>query len=106
MNRMNFEDIFGEDSKDYFDKVIQKYGLKPKYNVYQNEMDEVIVDEEWVSSNSESVKANRIFKFDPFFLDLIKEEYRLEVLENALNLYVLVEDYENAALVRDIINIY
>ena len=106
MNRMNFEDIFGEDSKDYFEHIIERYGLKPIYNVYQNEQDEVIVDEEWVSPDTESVKANRIFKLDVFFLDLIREESRIEVLKSALELYISVEDYENAALVRDIIQIY
>jgi hypothetical protein len=106
MNKMNFEDIFGEDSKDYFDKIIEKYGLKPQYKVYQNEKDEVIVDEEWISPDTESVKANRIFKLDVFFLDLIREESRMEVLKKSLELYISVEDYENAALVRDIIQIY
>ncbi len=106
MGRINFGDVFGEDSHDYFDHIIQTYGLKPKYKVFQNEQNEVIVDEEWVSPGSESVKANRLFKFDPFFLDLIKEESRPEVLNKVLELYVSIEDYENAALVRDIINIY
>ena len=106
MNKMNFEDIFGEDSKDYFDKIIERYGLKPHYNVYQNEQNEVIVDEEWISPETETVKANRIFKLDVFFLDLIREESRMEVLKSALELYISVEDYENAALVRDIIQIY
>ena len=106
MNRTNFEDIFGGDSKDYFDKIIERYNLKPNYNVYQNEQNEVIVDEEWISPDSEKVKANRIFKLDVFFLDLIREESRMDVLKKALELYVSVEDYENAALVRDIIQIY
>jgi hypothetical protein len=74
--------------------------------VYQNENDEVIVDEEWISPDSKTVKANRLFKFDPFFLDLIKEESRPEVLSKVLELYVSIEDYENASVVRDIINIY
>lgn len=104
MSWINFENIFGEDSHDYFDKVIKRYGLKPSYKIYQNEDDEVIVNEEWIAPESESVKANRIFKFDPFFLDLIKEESRVEVLSKVLELYITIEDYENAAVVRDIIN--
>ncbi len=106
MARINFGDIFGQNSHDYFEHIIEVYGLKPKYNVYQNELDEVIVDEEWLSSDSDTVKANRLFKFDPNFLDLIKEESRLIVLEKALQLYVSVEDYENATIVRDIISEY
>lgn len=106
MGKINFGDVFGEDSHDYFEHIIQTYGLKPKYRVYQNENDEVIVDEEWISPDSKTVKANRLFKFDPFFLDLIKEESRPEVLSKVLELYVSIEDYENASVVRDIINIY
>lgn len=105
MGSINFENIFGEDSHDYFDKVIKRYGLKPSYKIYQNEKDEVIINEEWMSEDSETVKANRIFKFDPFFLELIKEESKLEVLNKVLDLYISVEDYENAAVVRDIISL-
>ena len=41
---MDFEKLFGDNSKDYFELLIKKYNLKPKYVVYQNEQDEVIVD--------------------------------------------------------------
>ena len=103
---MDFEDVFGENSHDYFDSIIKKFGLTASYNVYQNENDEVIVDEQWISPNTNTVKANRIFKFDPYFLDLINEKDRIEVMEKALDLYVSVENYEEAAVVRDILNIY
>ena len=44
MSRMNFEDIFGDDSHDYFDSIIDKFGLKASYVVYQNEDDDIIID--------------------------------------------------------------
>lgn len=91
---------------DYFEYIIKKFDLRPFYNVYQNEQDEIIIDEQWKSKDSEFVKANRIFKFDILFLDFIQEDLRSSVLQDVLNLYIQVEDYENAALVRDIINIY
>jgi len=106
MSRMDFEDVFGENSHDYFDSIIQKFGLTSSYVVYQNEKDEVIVDEQWISPKTNSVKANRIFKFDPYFLDLINEKDRVSVMEKALELYVSIENYEEAAIVRDILNIY
>jgi protein-arginine kinase activator protein McsA len=106
MGKVNFGDIFGENSHDYFEHIIEVYGLKPSYNVYHNEVDEVIINEEWLSPDSDSVKANRLFKFDPNFLDLIKEESRIHVLKKALELYISIEDYENAAIVRDIIEVY
>ena len=103
---MDFEDVFGENSHDYFDSIIRKFGLTSSYVVYQNEKDEVIVDEQWISPKTNSVKANRIFKFDPYFLDLINEKDRVSVMEKALELYVSIENYEEAAIVRDILNIY
>jgi len=106
MGKTNFEDIFGSNSKDYFDSIIEIYGLKPSYLVYQNNLDEIIVDEQWKSNESDNVKANRIFKFDILFLDLIKEDYRLDVLKKALDIYIASENYEEAAYIRDIINFY
>ena len=104
MNQMDFEKLFGDNSKDYFELLIKKYNLKTKYVVYQNEQDEVIVDEQWTSENTEKVKANRIFKFDPNFLDLIENECVNEVLEKVIELYVSIEDYENAAIVKNILD--
>jgi len=106
MSKMDFEDVFGENSHDYFNSIIQKFGLISSYVVYQNDKDEVIVDEQWISPKTNSVKANRIFKFDPYFLDLINEKDRVSVMEKALELYVSIENYEEAAIVRDILNIY
>lgn len=106
MGKMDFEDIFGSNSNDYFDSIIEIYGLKPSYLVYQNNLDEIIVDEQWKSNDSDSVKANRIFKFDILFLDLIREDYRLDVLKKVLDIYILTENYEDAVLIRDIVNAY
>jgi hypothetical protein len=100
---MNFEDIFGENSYDYFEMIIEKFNLKPIYMVYQNNNDEIIVDEEWISPKTNSVTASRLFKFDINLIELINEEKRSEVLEKVLNLYVSVEDYEQASILRDYI---
>lgn len=104
MNQMDFEKLFGDNSKDYFDLIIKKYKLKSKYVVYQNEKDEVIIDEQWTSEDNEKVKANRIFKFDPNFLELIEDDRMIEVLEKVIQLYVSIEDYENAAIVKDLLD--
>jgi protein-arginine kinase activator protein McsA len=49
------------------------------------------------------VTANRLFKYDPNFIYLIKEESQKDVLNKVLELFVKLEDYEQAAIVRDII---
>ena len=95
MSRMNFEDIFGDDSHDYFDSIIDKFGLKASY---------VVIDEQWISPKTKNVTANRIFKYDPNFIDLIREDCQIDVLNKVLELCVSIERYEEAATVRDILN--
>ena len=51
-------------------------------------------------------QATLSIKFDILFLDLIKEDYRLDVLKKALDIYIASENYEEAAYIRDIINFY
>jgi protein-arginine kinase activator protein McsA len=104
MSRVNFNEIFGSESDDYFDSIIEKFQLEASYDVYQNEDDEIIIDEQWKSSESNRVAANRFFKFDPNFLDLIKDQSkRIEVLNKVLDIYVQVENYEDASQIRDLI---
>ena len=103
MGKMNFEEVFGEDSNDYFETIIAKFGLEASYCVYQNEKDEVNIDEQWISPKTKNVTANRLFKYDPNFIYLIKEESQKDVLIKVLDLFVKLEDYEQAAIVRDII---
>ena len=103
MGKMNFEEVFGGDSNDYFETIIAKFGLEASYCVYQNEKDEVIIDEQWISPKTKNVTANRLFKYDPNFIYLIKEESQKDVLIKVLDLFVKLEDYEQAAIVRDII---
>lgn len=100
---MNFEDIFGENSYDYFEMIIQKFNLKPNYVIYQNNDDEIIIDEQWISPETNSVTASRLFKFDVNFIDLIHEDKRPEVLKKVLDFCISVEDYEQASQVRDVI---
>ena len=104
MSRMNFEDIFGDDSHDYFDSIIDKFGLKASYVVYQNEDDDIIIDEQWISPKTKNVTANRIFKYDPNYIDLIRDECQVDVLNKVLELCVSVERYEEAATLSDILN--
>jgi hypothetical protein len=103
MGKMNFEEVFGDDSNDYFETIISKFGLEASYCVYQNDKDEVIIDEQWISPKTKNVTANRLFKYDPNFIYLIKEESQKDVLNKVLELFVKLEDYEQAAIVRDII---
>jgi hypothetical protein len=98
---MDFEDIFGEDSNNYFEMIIEKFKLEPNYVVYQNNDDEIIIDEQWISPKTNSVTASKLFKFDLSSIYLIREGKRMDVLKEVLNLCVLTEDYEMASILRD-----
>ena len=96
---MNFEDIFDEDS--YFEMIIKKLKLEPNYVVYQNNDDEIIIDEQWISPETNLVTASKLFKFDLNFIYLIREDKRMGVLKEVLDICVLIEDYEMASILRD-----
>ncbi len=99
-----YEDFFGKDSHNYFESIISLYNLKPVYDVYYNEANEIIIDEQWVSEDNKTIKANKIFKFNTFLVSMIIDEHRKEVLSKVLDLLVKDENYEEAASVRDIIS--
>lgn len=75
--------------------------MKPEYNVFLDERD-VIISEEWSSRISEDIKANRIYKFDSEFVNMILLEDRPKVLSMVMDLYLLSENYEDAAILRDL----
>lgn len=100
-------DLYGDDRKkitpDTFDEIISKLKLKPLYQIFLDKDNDVIINEEWSSPVSENIKANRIYKFDPDFLDFIQPEDRLGVLKDVLEIYVQNEYYERAVVIRDLI---
>lgn len=104
---MEFDDFFNTDgfkkiSLDQFDEFINRLDLKPKYSVFENEKGDIVIDEEWSTKSNKSVKVNRFYKFNLNLLD-IPEDKRQVLLEQALQIYVSSERYEEAALVRDTI---
>ena len=98
------DDLCGDDSKisvQSFDNLIEKLNMRPSYNIFLDEDNDVIIDEEWSSPISCDIKANRIYS--PSFVNIILLEDRPLVLNQILNIYISQEDYENAAIVRDLI---
>lgn len=110
---MRIEDLIGDlyddgrekISLESFDKMIDKLKLSPKYSVIYDDDLSVIINEEWSSPISESVKANRIYNFDVNFIDMIKEEDQVSVLNDVLGLYVKFEKFEEASVIRDLIHL-
>ena len=90
-----FEDF----SSNNFTNIIYEHNLKPDYFI-SREDEKIIINEIW-SDDSSDIIANRIYEFDSFFTDLIPEEIKLDILNDVLEIYVEVENYEEAAIIRD-----
>jgi len=99
----NKDDEEGDFSLEDFDLIVLKYGLKPDYFL-SKELDKIIITEIWSHKKSDIV-ANRIYEFDSYFADLIPLEIRENVMREALDIYVSEENYEEAAVLRDLINL-
>lgn len=88
---------------DVFNQMIISLNLKPTYNILLDNFGDVVINEEWSSLANRTIKANRIYKFDPSVVDMIQVSDRKSVLTDVLDTYVNNEDYEMASIIRDII---
>ena len=96
-------DLYGDDGRgkitaETFEEMVFSLNLKPCYQIFLDKDNDVIINEEWSSPVSESLKANRIYKFDPNFIDIIQPEDRVLVLEDVLKIYVDNEYFEMTAV--------
>ena len=87
-----------------FDLLVNKYNLKPDFMLTRDD-DKIMINEIWSSPKNKSISANRIYEFDIFFLELIPIEIKERVLQEVLDIYVNEERYEEAAEIRDEIQI-
>ncbi len=102
------DELYGSDkdkiSIESFDILIKNLNMKPDYQIILDHDGDIIINEEWSSLISSGIKANRIYKFDINYLDMISFDDRFKVLSEILEIYVNQEKYENAACIRDTIN--
>lgn len=100
---MDLNDFYGSGdhrdkiSLETFEEMVFSLNLKPCYQIFLDKDNDIIINEEWSSPVSDNIKANRIYKFDPNFIDLIQPEDRNIVLEDILKIYVDNEYFEMAA---------
>lgn len=105
---MEFDDFFNgggfkKISFDQFDEFINRLELKPEYSIFENEKGDLIINEEWTTAKNKSIRVTRLYKFDIGILDTIELDKKFELLQKALEIYVSNENYEQAAVIRDII---
>lgn len=106
-NNDMFDDIPDNESEmfsmDDFEIIISKFNMKPHFSLYREDW-KIIINESWSSTKNRAISANRVYEFDPGMIEIIPEIIRRDVLESALEIYVNDENYEEAAIVRDVIS--
>lgn len=90
------------DFNENFDEIIKKFNLKPRFEITKED-GKIMVNEIWWSSRTTTVSANRIYEFDYFMIDIIPMEIRDSVLKEVLDIHVMDENYEEAAILRDVL---
>lgn len=90
-------------SMDDFEVIISKFSMSPNFSLYKEDW-KIIVNETWSSAKNRAISANRVYEFDPTMIDIIPEIIRMDVLKSVLEIYINDENYEEAAVVRDVIS--
>lgn len=100
------DDLYGDNrdkmSVESFDNLIQKLDMRPEYEIFLDNDGDIVINEEWSSLSNDDVKANRIYKFNLDFINMILLEDRSRILSKILDIYVDQENYEDAAILRDL----
>jgi len=106
-------DIFDNDNGGYinynpddypsgdFKSLVDEHNLLPEFEVSEDS-EGFLVTETW-SSFDDNIVANRYYYFDVFYVDLIDERIRTNILEYVLNIHLEREEYEDAVILRDLL---
>jgi hypothetical protein len=109
----NYMDIFDNDNGGYinydpddypsgdFKSLVEEHNLLPEFEVSED-CEGFLVTETW-SSFDDNIVANRYYYFDVFYVDLIDERIRTNILEHMLSIHLEREEYEDAAILRDLL---
>lgn len=92
----------GELTQDDFISIVNQFGLICKYNFTEID-DKKMIIEEWVSKFNPHIKLNRIYPFIKENYEIIPLKERKKLLKVILNNAVEIENYEEAAKIRDIL---
>jgi hypothetical protein len=93
-------DDFNEDESIPFEDLIKKYDMIPLVNITIDD-DGILVSEKWHSEDYEHITAERFYYFDIFFMEYLPNNVKVKALNEILNIYVDMEMFEEAIIVRD-----
>lgn len=85
-----------------FEEIVKTFNMKCKYVVREMKGRNMII-ESWSSEMNPLVSLNRIFDINTDNLSKIEPNKRKKLLQQILEKEVEVENYEQAAVVRDLI---
>jgi hypothetical protein len=103
----NFDDLPDKFKGDFnFDQIISNFELVSSWD-YEIRNNEIIITETWRSSNenNKNLILSRIYKFDPFMIDLVPNEHRESMLNKSMKIWSDMELYEKSAECRDCLKI-
>ena len=89
-------------NKHDFDDLIKTFNMNCEYNIREIGGENMIV-ETWYSKSNPFLVLNRIYDIDNDNLSKIEPKQRIELLSTILEKEVEIENYEQAAKIRDII---
>lgn len=85
-----------------FEEIVKAFDMKCKYVIREIKSKNVII-ESWSSEMNPFVSLNRIFDINTDNLSKIEPKKRKKLLQQILEKEIEVENYEQAAVVRDLI---
>ena len=101
MTNQNYDDAIGM-ALNQFDALIQRYAMKCQYYAISID-DSHLILESWISESNPFFSLNRFYSVYSDNLTKIAPRKRKKLLREILAREVEAENYEQAALVRDLI---
>ncbi len=93
----------GELSQEDFFFIVEQFKMSCKYT-YEVMEDKKFIVEVWTAKQNSFIQLTRMYEFTPENIEVIESSERKKLLNEMLNDAVDIEDYEEAALLRDMIN--
>lgn len=90
---------YSDDENLPIEDLIEKYSLYPHIEMEEDE-NGVLINETWTSPIHEII-LERFYYFDIYFTDMLPDEVKKDCLDRVMRIYVENEMYEEAAILRD-----
>jgi len=80
--------------------LIEKYKLYPEVALEEDDHG-ILINETWTSDTDQDIMLERFYYFDIYFAEFLPTEIKKACFSIVLDIYVAREMYEEAAILRD-----